>query len=148
MPRPVWRLSGVLLCYLALGSVASRAVVRARLPTPPVRARCSGAVVMLSKDEADAESNERLVAALFGGVEEELKAIEKDRDTPSHQQLDVDDEGRPLLMRFVYVSSRGRRPDPFLAGPNDQPFASRRRWTSRRALAARSALTWRARPFT
>jgi len=65
----------------------------------------------------DAESNARLLKALFtegasdtdqvdlmpaifNAVEE---SIEKDKETPSHMQLDYDEDGTPQQLRFVYV---------------------------------------------
>ena len=59
------------------------------------------APVMVSKE--DAESNARLVEALFGGVEEAAAALEKRKDIPSHMQLDLDDDGNPTQLRFAYV---------------------------------------------
>ena len=56
---------------------------------------------MVSKE--DAESNARLVEALFGGVEEAAAAMEKRKDIPSHMQLDLDDDGNPTQLRFAYV---------------------------------------------
>lgn len=46
---------------------------------------------MISKE--DAESNARLVDALFGSVEEAAEALEKDPDVSSHLQLDLDENG-------------------------------------------------------
>lgn len=56
---------------------------------------------MQSKDVLDAESNDRLMAALF--ADEDEVTDERSKDVPSHQQLDLDDDGDPLLLRFVYV---------------------------------------------
>ena len=66
----------------------------------------------------DAESNARLVKALFAGNSEsdsdvdvmsaifdaaEESLVEKDHETPSHMQLDYDADGNPLQLRFAYV---------------------------------------------
>merc|ERR1719191_1023826 len=56
---------------------------------------------MISKE--DAESNARLVEALFGSVEEARKALVADVNKPSHMQLDLDDDGEPTQLRFAYV---------------------------------------------
>ena len=56
---------------------------------------------MISQE--DAESNARLMAALFGGVDDAAEAIEKSTDVPSHMQLDYGEDGQPLQLRFVYV---------------------------------------------
>ena len=80
--------------------------------------RARTAVASLSKE--DAESNARLVEALFSDTTAapmkksekianifeaaaEVERIAKDTDTPSHMQLDYDDEGNPQQLRFVYV---------------------------------------------
>ena len=47
----------------------------------------------------DAESNARLVEALFGSVEEAAQAVQKRQDVPSHLQLDLDENGEPLQLR-------------------------------------------------
>ena len=60
-----------------------------------------GALTMKTKAESDAESNQRLVDALFG--QSDGPVVEKDKDTPSHMQLDLNEDGEPLQMRFVYV---------------------------------------------
>ena len=52
-------------------------------------------------DQADAESNQRLVNALFG-LESEA-ALEKDPEIASHLQLDLDETGNPIQLRFAYV---------------------------------------------
>lgn len=54
----------------------------------------------------DAESNARLVAALFNDVAEVQQAFEKSKDVSSHMQLDYDDDGKPLQLRFAYVDER------------------------------------------
>ena len=58
---------------------------------------------MASKGEADAESDGRLLEALFGGAPEAQEALDMDPDVASHMKLRVDDEGKPILLRFVYV---------------------------------------------
>jgi len=84
--------------------------------------RARPAVAAISKE--DAESNARLVEALFSDpaaalkmskaekaekVERifeaaaEVEKIAKDTGTPSHMQLDYDDDGNPQQLRFVYV---------------------------------------------
>lgn len=55
---------------------------------------------MRGKD-ADEESNARLMAALFG--EEENEKVSARTDLPSHQQLQLNEDGEPVQMRFVYV---------------------------------------------
>jgi ferredoxin len=62
---------------------------------------CLRAVLTMgpTKEEEDKASNERLMAALFEREEEAVKS----KDIPSHQQLDVDENGEPLLLRFAYV---------------------------------------------
>ena len=59
------------------------------------------AAAMLSRE--DAESNERLVEALFSSVEEASTKLAKDPLVASHLQLDVDENGEPTQLRFVYV---------------------------------------------
>eukprot|EP00966_Prymnesium_polylepis_P244923 5665199-Prymnesium_polylepis.1 len=59
-----------------------------------------------SKSKEDAESNARLVAALFDSVEEAAGALEKSKDVSSHLQLDYDDNGQPTQLRFVYVDEQ------------------------------------------
>ena len=51
--------------------------------------------------QEDAESNARLVEALFGSVEEAEEQLKKDPELSSHLQLDLDENGEPTLMRFV-----------------------------------------------
>ena len=52
----------------------------------------------------DAESNARIVEALFGGMEEAVDQIAaKDPEIASHLQLDYDEDGQPTQLRFVYV---------------------------------------------
>ena len=72
---------------------------------------------MKAVSKEDAESNARLVKALFseGLAEEDAddvnqaifnaveEQIEKDKETPSHMQLDYDEDGNPTQLRFVYV---------------------------------------------
>ena len=92
--------------------------MRAGRPAP---LRFCSAPAMVSKEQADAESNARLMAALgvFGdGEEEEAAVVDADepmdslyqedtlirsKEVPSHMQLDLDDEGNPTLIRFAYV---------------------------------------------
>lgn len=81
--------------------------------------------MLSSKELADRESDARLLAALGldapdateeaesgYGRDGALDAIydyeddefaEKDKDVPSHQQLEVDEDGQPILLRFAYV---------------------------------------------
>ena len=59
-----------------------------------------------AKRKADAQSNARLVDALFGSIEEEESKMDKDVSLPSHKQLDLDADGKPLLMRFAYVDEQ------------------------------------------
>ena len=88
------------------------------------RQRCLAALAMVNKEQADAESDARLMAALFpdreenegagadpelgvaamwDAIEEDTKQIEKSTEIASHQQLDLDEDGQPLLLRFAYV---------------------------------------------
>jgi ferredoxin len=61
--------------------------------------------------EEDAESNARLMAALGISEDAAIDLIyeepdgvkEKSKDIPSHQQLDLDESGQPLQLRFAYV---------------------------------------------
>ena len=70
-----------------------------RLPCTPQRHH---APAMISVE--DAESNARIVEALFGGAEEAVDQIAaKDPEIASHLQLDYDEEGQPTQLRFVYV---------------------------------------------
>jgi len=55
-------------------------------------------VLMVS--QADYESNQRLVNALFESTE---TALEKDPSIASHLQLDLDEDGKPTQLRFAYV---------------------------------------------
>ncbi len=60
-------------------------------------------VRMASKEEEDRASDERLMEALFGDSPEAQAERDNDPDVPSHAKLRVDADGKPLLMRFVYV---------------------------------------------
>ena len=57
-------------------------------------------VTMISRE--DAESNQRLVQALFGddGLE---NVVAKDPELASHLQLEYNDDGSPTQLRFAYV---------------------------------------------
>ena len=58
---------------------------------------------MISRE--DAESNARLVSALFestGDVQAALNEL-ADTEIPSHMKLEYDEDGAPKLLRFVYV---------------------------------------------
>ena len=57
----------------------------------------------LSEEEEDRASDQRLLDALFGNSPEALSYRDMDPDVPSHAKLRVDEDGRPLLLRFVYV---------------------------------------------
>jgi ferredoxin len=57
----------------------------------------------LSEEEEDRASDQRLLDALFGDSPEAQSYREMDPDVPSHAKLRVDEDGRPLLLRFVYV---------------------------------------------
>ena len=59
------------------------------------------AVVMISQE--DAESNARLVSALFGSIEDAAAAAESDTEIASHLKVQKDEEGQPVQLRFVYV---------------------------------------------
>ena len=61
---------------------------------------------MASKEEEDAESNGRLLSAMFGGDAAAAAAIKDDPNMASHLKLDYDDDGEPLLLRFVYVDEQ------------------------------------------
>lgn len=61
---------------------------------------------MASKAEEDAESNGRLLSAMFGGDAAAAAAIKDDPNMASHLKLDYDDDGEPLLLRFVYVDEQ------------------------------------------
>jgi len=58
--------------------------------------------VAMAISREDSESNQRLVEAMFGSVEE-FERVLKDPDIPSHKQLDLDEVGKPLQIRFAYV---------------------------------------------
>ena len=87
-------------------------------------------MMLVSKQQADAESDARLMAALFGGggggegggeggggdasglspesmmdalYEEDEAIVEKSKLIPSHKQLDLNEDGEPLMLRFAYV---------------------------------------------
>ena len=86
---------------------------------------------MKAVSKEDAESNARLVKALFseGLAEEDAddvnqaifnaveEQIEKDKETPSHMQLDYDEDGNPTQLRFVCVPM-------WKQGPPDRPARS------------------------
>ena len=57
--------------------------------------------MMQSKEVLDAESNERLMAALF--ADDKAAEVERSKEVPSHQQLDLDEDGNPVQLRFVFV---------------------------------------------
>ena len=57
----------------------------------------------LSEEEEDRASDQRLLDALFGDSPEAQSYRDMDPDVPSHAKLRVDEDGRPLLLRFVYV---------------------------------------------
>ena len=105
------RLSGVIspthsvLMRVVLGclllSLSSEAICMHQLRRCIHSSRSRPWVMALSRE--DAESNERLVDALFGGVEEASKELVKDPNIASHLQLDLDENGQPKQLRFVYV---------------------------------------------
>ena len=56
-----------------------------------------------TKSQLDAESDARLMDALFGESEAEEEVVEKDPTVTSHLQLDYDEDGQPTQLRFAYV---------------------------------------------
>ena len=56
-------------------------------------------------EEEDRASDQRLLDALFGDSPEAQSYRDMDPDVPSHAKLRVDEDGRPLLLRFVYVAA-------------------------------------------
>jgi len=50
----------------------------------------------------DAESNARLIDALYQGIAD-TETLEKQTEVASHLQLDLDEEGKPKMLRFAYV---------------------------------------------
>ena len=103
------------LLSLSLQGVAVRPPAgRSRLPQSSRRLT---ALRMVAASKEDAESNARLLQALLdeGGEDgclvdkvwsticEEENSMVKDPAIASHLQLDLDDEGKPLQLRFLYV---------------------------------------------
>ena len=58
---------------------------------------------MQTKAEADRASNERLVAALFDGVAAEEQADTISKEISSHKQVQLDENGDPVQLRFAFV---------------------------------------------
>lgn len=58
---------------------------------------------MQTKAEADRASNERLVAALFDGVAAEEQADTISQEVSSHKQVQLDENGDPVQLRFAFV---------------------------------------------
>ena len=56
---------------------------------------------MVSRE--DAESNARLMGALFGSAEEAADAAEHDQSVSSHLKVHRDEDGDLVQLRFVYV---------------------------------------------
>ena len=56
---------------------------------------------MVSRE--DAESNARLMGALFGSAEEAADAAEHDQSVSSHLKVHSDEDGDLVQLRFVYV---------------------------------------------
>ena len=110
---------GTLVGMLLLWTQAS--VSGMQLPRTGVRSHgrrvSSRRPAMMAVSREDAESNARLVKALFDsdnpagmGSDEQLnalweveEAIEKDPNIASHLQLDLDEDGNPVQLRFLYV---------------------------------------------
>mmetsp|Transcript_20475 Transcript_20475/g.65996 ORF Transcript_20475/g.65996 Transcript_20475/m.65996 type:complete len:318 (+) Transcript_20475:103-1056(+) len=63
--------------------------------------RRSRRVQMVSRE--DAESNARLMGALFGSAEEAADAAEHDQSVSSHLKVHRDEDGDLVQLRFVYV---------------------------------------------
>ena len=63
------------------------------------RRRKSSNAAMISRE--DAESNARLVQALFENPLDEIDM--DDKEIASHLKLERDEDGQPLQLRFVYV---------------------------------------------
>ena len=61
----------------------------------------------MDKEQLDADSDARLMAALGG--DDEPETVEKSTDIPSHQQLDLTEDGEPVQMLFVYVDEPSHR---------------------------------------
>lgn len=88
-------------------------------PASAVNARCAAVAMLSKKQQLDAESDQRLMAALGLPIEEEQLYLDDSEDLldalydeddlgastdiASHQQLQLDEEGQPLLLRFAYV---------------------------------------------
>ena len=82
---------------------------------PPARDSRT-AIRMAATSREDAESNARLLKALlddgedgslvdkvWSSINEEENSMVKDPTVASHLQLDLDDDGKPLQLRFLYV---------------------------------------------
>ena len=67
------------------------------------RRRAPAVCMQATKSQLDAESDARLMDALFGESEAEEEVVEKDPTVTSHLQLDYDEDGQPTQLRFAYV---------------------------------------------
>ena len=67
------------------------------------RRRAPAVCMQATKSQLDAESDARLMDALFGESEAEEEVVEKDPEVTSHLQLDYDEDGQPTQLRFAYV---------------------------------------------
>jgi len=74
------------------GAVAAAAAFR--VPSP-------AAAKAAAKE--DAASDARILEALFGGTPEAQAAIDMDPEVASHMKLRTDEDGNPVLLRFVFV---------------------------------------------
>ena len=96
-------LSGDTSAYTLVPSAPGSAKRCCGLNTQGRGLRTQGRIVAVSQD--DAESDARLLEALFGSVEAAAAAIEdSDPSVPSHMKVERDPEnGEPVQLRFVYV---------------------------------------------
>ena len=88
---------------LPLLSAPSLSLPGCRSPTVALRTRT---LSMAARSQEDAESNARLVDALFEDAAAVEQALEKSKDVSSHLQLELDADGKPVQLRFAYVDER------------------------------------------
>ena len=80
---------------------------------------------MVSRE--DAESNARLMGALFGSAEEAADAAEHDQSVSSHLKVHRDEDGDLVQLRFVYVDEV----DKITNGASGGATAMRGGWNTR-----------------
>ena len=98
-------------CRLALDAAPRPAVGPRRAAAPLYRRRSPSPLALFGlgadgKKTADAESDQRLLDALFGESAAETEVAPKDPTVTSHLQLDYEADGSTTQLRFAYVDEQ------------------------------------------